>query len=167
MLDNKEFNAANSEGYPGGFCGRIMKTLIEGCSCFPGIWYKIMADNYYNTVAFCNWLRASKSMLIGGTMQRKYTPSIVHIGTAKRPKPSVANPKGTLRIAENHEYTMYIYSWMDSSLVFFIDPMFGPAQKATITRKASNGETRNFWTAVTARFTFQSLVFSGMSSTGL
>ena len=144
MIDNKEINAANSEGYAGGFCGRIMRTLIEGCLCFPGSWYKIMADNYYNTVEFCVWLRNTMNMLIGGTMQRKHTPAIVHIGTAKRPKPSIANPKGILRIAENHESTMYIYSWMDSSLVFFIDPMFGPARADKITRKGSGGEIFNF-----------------------
>ena len=133
-LDNKEITAENSAGFAGGYCGRIMRHLIETCTCLPGRWYKIMADNYYNTVAFTAWLRNTLSILIGGTMQKKYVPAEVQIGSAKKPKPTRANPKGTLRIAQNHEDHVYIYSWMDSALVYFIDPMYGPGKTSFISR---------------------------------
>ncbi len=112
-----------------------MAELIDGCTCLGGEHYKIMADNYYNSVSFSEWLRNERRMLIGGTMQRKSTTPLVYIGAAKRPKPTIANPKGTLKIAENLESNVYIYSWMDSSLVYFIDPIFGPGRTANITRR--------------------------------
>lgn len=46
-----------------------------------------------------------------------------------------ANPKGSLKIAENHESGLYMYSWMDSSVVYFIDSMYGPGCTATISRR--------------------------------
>jgi hypothetical protein len=65
--------------------------------------------------------------------------NLVHFGTAKKPKPTYANPKGTLKIAKCATSNTYVYSWMDSAGVYFIDPMTGPGRVKTIYRKNAQG----------------------------
>jgi len=103
-----------------------------------------MADNYYNTLALALHMMNNRSVLVGGTMQRKHTPRGVYIGSAKKPKPSQRNPKGSLKMVKATEGPVYFYSWMDSSLCYFIDPMYGPGQPDVIHRKKSDGTLQAF-----------------------
>ena len=76
---------------------------------------------------------------MSGTLQRANATPLVRIGSATKPRPTIANPKGTLRMAKKTGSDVYIYSWMDSALVYFIDNMYGPGHSAVIHRKNSQG----------------------------
>jgi len=141
ILDNKILTKENCENRPGGFAGAVIDLL---CQNLPGRWYKVMADNYYNTLALALHMMNNRSVLVGGTMQRKHTPRGVYIGSAKKPKPSQRNPKGSLKMVKATEGPVYFYSWMDSSLCYFIDPMYGPGQPDVIHRKKSDGTRQAF-----------------------
>jgi hypothetical protein len=39
-----------------------------GTDPLPGRWYKVMADNYYNTLELAVHMRDNRQMLVGGTM---------------------------------------------------------------------------------------------------
>ena len=135
-LNNKILTRENCENRPGGFAGAVIDLL---CQNLPGRWYKVMADNYYNTLTLALHMMNSRSVLVGGTMQRKHTPRGVYIGSAKKPKPSQRSPKGSLKMVKATEGPVYFYSWMDSSLCYFTDPTYGPGQPDVIRRKRSDG----------------------------
>lgn len=63
---------------------------------------------------------------------------LVFFNDSKKPKPSVQHPKGKLIIAK-HVENIYSYGWMDSSGVYFIDPMCEPCSMETIYKKDSTG----------------------------
>ena len=106
----------------------------------PGRWYKVMQDNYYQSVAIAVHMRDNRNILVAGTSQKKNTDRLVYFGNAKRPKPSRQNPKGSLKMAYNPIAKVCEYSWMDSSGVFFIDPIYGPSESAEIQRENSAGD---------------------------
>lgn len=132
MLDTKDLTSANCATRPGKFAGAIIDEL---CSVLPGRNYKVFADNYYNSVELAQHMLRNREILVCGTMQKKYTPPIVYFGNGKRPKPSRIHPKGALKIAKKGDADIYIYSWMDSAGVYFIDPAIGPGHAENITRK--------------------------------
>jgi hypothetical protein len=139
MMDMKDLNAENCRDRPGRFVGAIVDTVITG-AMLRGKWYKVMQDNYYQTVAVAVHMRDNRNILCAGTAQKKNIDKTIYFGRAKRPKPSRQNPKGSMKIAWNETLKTYEYAWMDSSLVYFIDPMYGPGEVADITRKDSTGE---------------------------
>ena len=159
IFDNKSINAENCAGFPGGYVGALMTAVFDSASCLIGQWYIIMADNYYNSAEYSAHIRNTRSLLVGGTLKAANVPKEVRLTgprgqIIKRPKPSIKNPKGTLKMAYNHELAVYVYSWMDSALVYFVDPCYGPSFDSDISRK--NGRDR-----VTFRVPFFILVYNG------
>ena len=141
ILDNKILTKENCANRPGRFSGAIIDLL---CSGLPGSWYKVMADNYYNTLALATHMMENRRVLVGGTMQKKHTPREVYFGNAKKPKPSNTFPKGSLKMVKSADRPVYFYSWMDSARVYFIDPAYGPGQCAIIHRKKKDGTRQAF-----------------------
>lgn len=139
-LDNKAFTSENCRGFPGGFVGAVVDFVIGG-ALLTGKWHKVMQDNYYQSVELAEHMRDNRNVLCAGTSQKKNTDKLVYFGAAKRPKPSRQYPKGSLKIAYNATAKVYEYSWMDSSAVFFIDPIYGPGECTEISRKNSAGES--------------------------
>lgn len=139
MLDDKQLSPENCRDRPGGFSGSVIDTLCSTAP-LPGKWYKIMADNYYCTVEFCEYLRDNRRILVGGTMTKNHTVNLVYFGNAKKAKPSRAHPKGKLLVAKKLNNATYVYGWMDSSPVFFVDVMWGPGEVTSITRESAQGQ---------------------------
>ena len=73
-------------------------------------------------------------------MQRRYTTPLVYFGAGKKPRPTIANPKGTLKIAQVTGQPIYVYGYMDSSACYFIDCAFGPGWRSEISRKNGQGD---------------------------
>ena len=141
--DVKQFTAENSRNRQGGFAGAIIENLhIE--AHLPGRWYKTMADNYYNTEALAIHMKSTHEILVCGTLQMKYVPQLIKFGAAKKPKPSRQFPKGALQIAKRIGHELYLYSWMDSAGVYFLDNISGPANPSAITRKDPQGRALVF-----------------------
>jgi len=117
ILDTKWLTAANTAGNPGGFVGTVVAKLCETAR-LPGRWYKVFMDNYYGSDQIArSYLRDSMSINIVSTLQKKNTCPEVLFGNAKRPKPSRANPKGSVKAAKTAD-GIYMYSWMDSAAVY-------------------------------------------------
>ena len=72
-------------------------------------------------------------------MQRGGTTDLVYFGAGKRPVPSTARPKGSLKCAKKVGEDIYEYGWMDSTAVYFIDSCLGPGFAAQILRRNSQG----------------------------
>ena len=138
MLDTKVFTSENCIGKPGGFAGAIVDHVISG-ALLTGKYYKVMQDNYYQTVALAVHMRDNRNVLCAGTAQKKHIDREIYFGGAKRPKPSRLYPKGTIKMAFNETANVYEYAYMDSSVVYFIDPMYGPGQQSEIYRKDNTG----------------------------
>jgi hypothetical protein len=143
MLDNKELNANNCRGIPGGFVGAVVDRVILGAQ-LTGKWHKVMLDNYYQTVELATHMRDNRNILCAGTAQKRSIDESIHFGIAKRPKPSRQYPKGSLKMCENRSARVFEYAWMDSSAVFFIDPMYGPGFDDSISRKSASGDRLYF-----------------------
>ena len=143
ILDNKSFTADNCRGFPGGFVGTVVDAVVSG-AMLTGKWHKVMQDNYYQTVDVAVHMRDNRNVLCAGTSQKKYTDKSVYFGNSKRPKPSRQYPKGSLKIAWNETARVYEYAWMDSSAVYFIDPMFGPGHRAEVSRRSSTGDRMTY-----------------------
>ncbi len=84
-------------------------------------------------------MRDNGNVLCAGTAQKKHFDREIYFGGAKRPKPSRRYPKGTIKMAFNEAAKVYEYAYMDSSVVYFIDPMYGPGQESAIYRKDNTG----------------------------
>jgi hypothetical protein len=142
ILDEKELTGENCANFPGKFSGKVIDVL---CACgtfpLPGSWYRVMADNYYNSVPLTVFMRDHRRIYVGGTMQKKYAPPQIRFGTSKRPKPSIAYPKGTLKMVKMlQENGIFLYGYMDSASVYFIDGMYGPFQHGILVRKNALGD---------------------------
>ncbi len=142
-LDTKRLNAQNCAGRPGGFVGGVVDDVISG-ALLSGRWHRVMADNYYCKPDVVVHMRDNRNVLVGGTMQKRYTTAMCHFGNGKRPKPSVAHPRGKLLIAKKAESNFYVYGWMDSASCYFIDPVAGPGNQEVISRKSTQGDRLNF-----------------------
>ena len=94
----------------------MMEDLLR-TACLPGRWYKVFADNCYNNDCIVEHLAATYSIYMGGTLQRSDATPLVRIGTATKPHLTIANPKGTLRLAKKTTSDVYIYSCVYSALV--------------------------------------------------
>ena len=148
IFDDKSINAENCVNIPGGLVGGLMTAVFNTATCLIGSWYIVMADNYYNSIEFSAHMRNTRRILVGGTLKAANSPKEIRLvgprgRIIKRPRPSIKNPKGTLKMAYNHEHAVYVYSWMDSSLVYFVDPVFGPSFADWISRK-NGGDRVNF-----------------------
>jgi hypothetical protein len=70
-----------------------------------------------------------------GTMRKdRVTPTIRFAG--KHPKPSRANPKGTLQYAQSADGIVQEYAWMDTAACYFIDTVYGGNDKVIVERKS-------------------------------
>ena len=125
-------------GHPGGFVGKIVVSLLV-LMALPGVWYRFWLDNYYNSLELTRYVIETFSFCIGGTMQRRRTTDLVYFGGGKRPMPSLAHPKGSLKVAKKVREDIYVYGWMDSSAVYFIDACLGPGFASQILRRNSQG----------------------------
>jgi hypothetical protein len=139
MLDTKTFTAETHAGQPGGVVGAIVDYVISGAE-LSGKYHKVMQDNYYQTVALAVHMRDNRNILCAGTAQKKHMDNQIFFGEAKRPKPSRAFPKGSLKMSFNETAKVYEYAYMDSAGVYFIDPIYGPGEQSQIYRKDNTGE---------------------------
>jgi hypothetical protein len=89
---------------------------------------------------FALHVKTTFGILLNGTVQKKFVPQIAKFGTAKQPRPSQQFPKGALKITKYKDEQLYLYSWMDSAGVYFIDTVRGPYTFDTIHRKNSTGQ---------------------------
>ena len=96
-------------------------------------------DNYYGSDQIARHLRDVRRISIVSTLQKKNTCLEVKFGNAKRPKPLRGYPKGSIKAAKTDD-GIYMYSWMDSAAVYFIDSAYGAGNMQVIHRKNSNGE---------------------------
>ena len=91
------------------------------------------------------FLKENFGVLVNGTVQRKNCPAEAHFGTAKKYKPSVAKPKGILKVAKRVGEDIYFYAWMDSAAVYFMDTGFGGlCSLRTIYRRGKDGLVSSF-----------------------
>jgi hypothetical protein len=67
--------------------------VISGAQ-LTGKYYKIMQDNYYQTVALAVLIRDNRNVLCACTAHKKHIDNngIIEFGGAKRPKPSHRYP---------------------------------------------------------------------------
>ena len=138
ILDQKQFTTENTQGRPGKYGGAIIDQLCSEAQLLDW-WHKVMADNFYNSEALSIHMRDNRRLLVGGTMMKERTNKLVYFGDAKKPKPIVANPKGSLRLLKHMGKALFTYGWMDTSACYFIDPMYGPGNEGQITRKDPHG----------------------------
>lgn len=143
ILDTKQFTAANCANRPGKFAGAVIDQLCNR-AVLPGTMYKVFADNYYNTIDLADHMMRNREILVCGTMQKKHTTPLVYFGRSKRPKPSRDYPKGALKIAKRNGTDIYIYSWMDSAGVYFIDTITGPGKRDQVSRKNAIGSSISY-----------------------
>jgi hypothetical protein len=139
LPDLKQFPKESYQDHPGGFAGKIICTLLEMMK-LPGVWYRFWMDNFYNSIPLTRYVLETFSYCLGGTIQKGRKPDLVNFGTAKKPKPSRAFPKGSLLMAYAIGLGVYVYGWMDSSAVFLIDSCLGPGYSKQIFRRNSQGE---------------------------
>ncbi len=139
MLDTKIFTAENCIGQPGGFVGAIVDYVISGAQ-LKGKYYKVMQDNYYQSVSLAVHIRDNRNILCAGTAQKRHIDKQKFFRDAKRPLPSNRFPKGSLKMSFNETVKVYEYSYMDSAGAYFIDPIYGPGERSEIYRKNSTGE---------------------------
>ena len=137
MLDTKWLTAANTTHMPGGFVGAVIDSLCHTAKLL-GRWYKIFMDSYYGSDQIARHLRNNRQINIVATLQKKNTCQEVLFGNAKRPKPSRANSKGAIKAAKSGD-NIYMYSWMDSAAVYFVDSAYGSGNIKSIYRKDSQG----------------------------
>jgi hypothetical protein len=100
-------------------------------------------DNYYGSDQIAHHLRSTRSINIVATLQKKNTCPEIRFGNAKRPKPSRANPKGAYKAAKTAD-NIYMYSWIYSAAVYFVDSAYGSGSMQPIQRKDQNGQRVNF-----------------------
>ena len=151
FLDDKSLNAESCKNRPGGMPGSVIADLCSSATSLEGVWHKIMADNYYCSLPIVKYMLKQK-ICIAGTMKKAMTDKIVWIGgKTKKPRPSRQHPKGFLKMAKyvNSEQPVdeeiYVYSWMDSGAVFFIDPITGPGKVLPISRrKKADGTSETY-----------------------
>lgn len=143
ILDTKQFTAANCANRPGKFAGAVIDQLCDR-AVLPGTGYKVFADNYYNTIDLADHMMRNRQILVCGTMQKKHTTQLVYFGRSKRPKPSRDYPKGSLKAAKKNGTDIYVYSWMDSAGVYFIDTITGPGKKDQVSRKTLIGSSLSY-----------------------
>ena len=135
----KQITKENSVGYVGGYVGKILYTLF-GKLNLPGHWYRMILDNFYGRLEIVQHCLENYNLCLGGTMQRRHTTTLVYFGAGKKPRPTIANPKGTLKIAQVTGQPIYVYGYMDSSACYFIDCAFGPGWRSEISRKNVLGD---------------------------
>ena len=139
LPDLKQFPKPTYENHPGGFAGKLVCTLLDSMQ-WSGNWYRLWLDNYYNSLDLTQHVLPTYSYCIGGTMQKCRRTNLIKFGDGKHPKPTVANPKGTLNIAKCIGQDIYEYAWMDSCGVYFIDSSHGPGNSQEIFRKNPQGQ---------------------------
>jgi hypothetical protein len=139
LPDLKQFPKESYENHPGGYAGKIVCTLLSMMT-LVGRWYRFWLDNYYNTVDLTDYVLRTYSFCLGGTMQKARKTKLVNFGDAKKPKPSRTYPKGSLTLSKAIGEDIYVYGWMDSSAVYFIDSCLGPGYSKEIFRRNPQGE---------------------------
>ena len=144
-IEDGIINAENSREYAYGATGRHVIKLIED---LPGEGYEIYTDNYYGSLPLAAFLLNELRMHLISTLRvKRGVPNFLKMTNAKAPKPTIAWPKGNILYGyckENgvlnlREGQVYIYSYMDSSLVYFMDTVYGPNEVTMMSRKNRDG----------------------------
>jgi hypothetical protein len=133
------FVLADGNGWPGeevtNFPGKtIGRTVWELIQPYAGHGHVVYMDNYFTDAGLARFLRGHNTGTVGTMRKDRVAPEIRFPG--KHPKPSRANPKGTLKFVHTRDDVVQEYAWMDTAACYFIDTVYGGKDKVIVERKS-------------------------------
>ena len=145
IVDDGILNSKNCNHLPYKFSGKI---VLELCKHLPGTGYECFADNMYISPALCvaGMKDEHKIGFIGPLRRDRGVPAAIKFIEGKKPKPTAEFPRGFIRHSYNvknddiEEGQICIYAYMDTTVVYLCDSIYGPnMQKEMIRKTKVNG----------------------------
>lgn len=135
VLQDGTSTAAEYSAFPGKMRGYMAWQLVQH---LEGRWHRLFFDNWFSSCALARWLYGQSFGSCGTALKDKVDVAVRFEG--KKPKPSRANPKGTMKFAHSQDNVVHQIGFMDTGACYFIDTIWGTKHTVIMERKTKAGK---------------------------